>query len=92
MDMTPKLTPEQSQALREAGDELTVVDPTTNQIYVVVTKSVHEQGKAALNRQQEDCAAIQEGIEDLKEGRVMDLDEAHQEISTRFAQQYGPEV
>ena len=34
MDMTPKLTPEQSQALREAGDELTVVDPTTNQVYV----------------------------------------------------------
>ena len=93
MDMTPKLTNEQSQALHEAGDELPILDPSTNKFYVVIEQAVHEQAKAALQRQQsDDLAAIKEGIEDMKAGRVTPLDEAHQEIKRKFAEQYGSDV
>ena len=92
MDMTPKLTPEQSQALHDAGNELPILDPKTNKFYVVIEQSVHEQGKAALDRQRSDIEAIQEGLDDLNAGRVMELDEAHQGLKEKFAQQYGPEV
>ncbi len=93
MDMTPKLTNEQSEALHQAGDEMPILDPSTNKLYVVVEQSVHEQAKAALQRQQkEDLLAIQQGIDDMQAGRVMPLEEAHQEIKSKFAQQYGSDV
>jgi predicted transcriptional regulator len=93
MDIPPKLTDEQSQALHQAGDELPILDPSTNKFYVVVEQSVHEQAKAALQRQQsDDVIAIREGIADMKAGRVMPLEVAHQEIKRRFAEKYGPDV
>lgn len=93
MDMTPKLTNEQVEALHQAGDEMPILDPSTNKFYVVVEQSVHIQAKAALQRQQdEDLTAIREGIEDVKAGRVMPLEEAHQEVKRKFAEKYGSDV
>ncbi len=40
MDMTPKLTNEQVEALHQAGDEMPILDPSTNKFYVVVEQSV----------------------------------------------------
>ncbi len=93
MDMTPKLTNEQAEALHQSGDEMPILDPSTNKCYVVVEQSVHMQAKAALQRQQEeDMSAIQEGIDDVKAGRVMPLEEAHQEVKRKFTAQYGSDI
>jgi len=70
--MKTLLTNEQSDALQQRGEPLTAVDPRTQRVYVIVDQFTHDQAMDALKRQQlEDEAAIREGLEDAKNGRVM---------------------
>ena len=88
METTPKLTPEQSKALHLAGDVLPILDPETNKLYVVIEKSMHEQARSAFDRQQADIAAIKEGVEQFKSGKVMTIEEAQQKIRGEFKSRY----
>ena len=58
--MTPKLNQELSEALHASETPLSVIDPITNQVYVLVDHDTHQQAMAALQRQR-DVASIQRG-------------------------------
>jgi hypothetical protein len=51
--MNPRLTPEQSAALRENGDQLEIVDPTTNRTYIVIDPSILRRAQALLKQKEE---------------------------------------
>jgi predicted transcriptional regulator len=89
--MIPQLTPEQSNALHTNGDKLKVLDPTTNRIYMVVDASILECAQAILaRREEEDLAAVKQGIEDMRGGRTVsekELDEAvEKHLRTKFGE------
>lgn len=69
--MTPKLTPEQREALAHSDGPVLVEDEQTKEVYFLVDALTMN----ALERQQ-DLEAIREGIADVKAGRVAPLDEA----------------
>jgi predicted transcriptional regulator len=52
-----------------------VCDEQTQRVYVLVEGELHRRALDAL-RQQEDIAAIQDGIDDMEAGRVVPLEEA----------------
>ncbi|MCA9120970.1 MAG: hypothetical protein H6822_31210 [Planctomycetaceae bacterium] len=87
--MTPKLNQELTDALHASESPLSVVDPTTNQLYIIVDQATHQQAMAALQRQQS-VAAIQEGIDDMEAGRMQPAAEAQrhgrEELLSRFQQ------
>ena len=87
--MTPKLNQELADALHASENPLSVIDPTTNRVYILVDYDTHQRAMAALHRQQS-VAAIQEGIEDMEAGRMQPADEAHrhgrEELLSRFQQ------
>jgi predicted transcriptional regulator len=67
-----QLTPEQSAALHgEPQTEL--VDPTSGKVFVLIEKSLYDVRINAAN-----VASIQRGIEDMKAGRGMPLEEARE--------------
>jgi predicted transcriptional regulator len=73
--MTPKLSADQRQALRDRPQgPVAVEDDETHQVYVIVDQHWHQRAAEAL-RQQEDIAAIREGIEDMEAGRVVPFEE-----------------
>ena len=75
--MKAQLTIEQSNALNQSGDPLSLVDPRTQRVYVLVDQGVHQQAMDALQRQRdEDAVAIQQGLDDMHAGRGMSLDES----------------
>lgn len=69
--MTPKLTPEQREALAHSDGLVLVEDEQTKEVYFLVDASTMN----ALEWQQ-DLEAIREGIADVEAGRVAPLDEA----------------
>jgi predicted transcriptional regulator len=69
--MTPKLTPEQRDALVHSDGPVLVEDEQTKEVYFLVNAST----MSAWQRQQ-DLEAIREGIADVETGRVAPLDEA----------------
>ena len=69
--MTPKLTPEQREALDHSDGPVLVEDEQTKEVYFLVDASTMN----VLQRQQ-DLEAIREGIADVEAGRVAPLDEA----------------
>jgi predicted transcriptional regulator len=73
--MSPKLTPEQREALDHSNGPVRVEDEQTHRVYYLVDEPT-------LNslRQQEDLAAIREGIADMEAGRVAPLDEVMSRI------------
>lgn len=77
--MTPKLTPEQCEALDRSEGPLPVEDERTHRVYYVVDESI-----LAGLQQQEDLAAIREGIADMEAGRVVTLEELDARIRTRL--------
>ena len=82
--MTPKLTEDQRRALLERPDgPVPVEDEHTHREYVIVDKRVHQQAMQAL-REQEDLAAIQGGIEDLEDGRIIPFEEIDAKIRKRL--------
>lgn len=75
--MKSQLTTEQSDALNRSGDPLSLVEPRTHKVDVLVDQSVYQQAMAALQRQRdEDALAIQQGLDDMHAGRGMLLDES----------------
>ena len=76
--MSAKLSKEQRELLHSTnGDELEVVDETTNKVYVIVTK---ERWQSHQSLDPADLAAIQRGIDDLEAGRVLPLQEADDQL------------
>lgn len=84
--MKAQLTAEQSDALNQSGDPLTLVDPRTHRVYVLVDQCVHQQAMDAWQRQRdEDEAAIRQGLDDMHTGRGMSLDESRARTSDALA-------
>lgn len=77
--MTPKLTPEQCEALDRSDGPLPVEDERTHRVYYVVDEST-----LTGLQQQEDSSAIREGIAEMEAGRVVTLDELDARIRTRL--------
>ena len=77
--MTPKLTPEQREALVHSDGPVLVEDEQTKEVYFLVAASTMN----ALQRQQ-DLEAIREGIADVEAGRVAPLDEALARIRAKL--------
>ena len=79
LGMTPKLTPELSEALHSNGNQPTpVVDPADNQVYFLVTQSTVDKAQ-----QTEDEEAIRNGIADMEAGEHYSIDEARAELAKR---------
>jgi predicted transcriptional regulator len=68
--MTPKLTAEQREALGQSAGPLLIEDEQSQRHYYLLDESTFRN-----LRQQEDLAAIHEGIADMEAGRVAPLDE-----------------
>ena len=84
--MTPELTQEMRDALNANSGEVRVVDPNTQQVYVLVDDETHGRAMQALRRQQ-DLDAIQAGIDDMEAGRSMTIEQSKQrteEALSRF--------
>ena len=82
--MTPKLSEEQRQALRNhPGGPISVQDDQTQRRYVLVDQGLHERAMQAL-RQQEDLTAIQAGINDMEAGKVVAFEEVDARIRARL--------
>lgn len=73
--MTPKLTQEQREALNRSTGPVPVEDEQTRRIYFLVDEPTFHS-----MQQQEDIAAIQDGIADMEAGRVAPLDEVMERI------------
>jgi predicted transcriptional regulator len=78
--MTPKLTTEQREALDRGNGPLLIEDDQTNRQYYLVDAATFRS-----LQQQEDLAAIREGIADMEAGRVVTLDELDARIRARLA-------
>jgi predicted transcriptional regulator len=77
--MTPKLTPEQRQAIEKSEGPVAVEDDQTHRVYFLVDESTY-----TSLQQREDLAAIREGIADMEAGRVAPLDEVMARIRTNL--------
>ena len=77
--MTPKLSPEQLEALDHSDGPLPVEYERSHRRYVIVDEATFH----TLQRQ-EDLAAIREGIADMEAGRVSRLDEVVPRIRTNL--------
>ena len=78
--MTPKLTEEQRRAVEaQHGRPVAVEDDRTHKVYFIYTDHLHRRAERAL-QEQEDLAAIQEGIEQMEAGLGQPLHEADAEI------------
>jgi hypothetical protein len=69
--MTPKMTPEQRDAVRSTLGPVPIEDDVTNKTYFIVDSQTLES-----YRRQEDLVAIREGLDDVAAGRVSPLDES----------------
>jgi hypothetical protein len=81
--MTPKLTEELREALRQSGGAVEVQDDQSNKVHVISESDVFHRAMQALQTQ-EDHAAIQSGIEALESGNVLTLDELDHRIRSRL--------
>ena len=81
--MTPKLTEELREALRQSGGAVEVQDDQSNKLYVISESDVFHRAMQALQAQ-EDHAAIQSGIDALEAGNVLTLDELDARIRSRL--------
>lgn len=77
--MTPKLTPEQREALDRSNGPVAVEDEQTHRVYFLIDESTF-----ATLRQKEDLAAIREGIADMEAGRVVTLEQLDARIRARL--------
>ena len=78
--MTPKLTAEQLDALRQSDGPVAVEDEATKRLYFIVDQSMLD-----LLRREQDLAAIREGLADMEAGRVSSVDDS----MARIRQQLG---
>lgn len=72
LTMTFYLTPEQASALQASGNSpMQLVDPKTQRIYYVIDSSF-----LAELEQHANLEAIRDGVDDMREGRTLSIDEA----------------
>lgn len=82
--MTAKLTDEQRRAIEQhPGEPVPVEDDETKQVYVIVDQQTHERAMRALQREEEDVAAIQAGLDAAAAGQVSTLEEADRRIRAK---------
>lgn len=81
VSMTPKLTSEQREALKQGAGPVPVEDEQTNQVYFLVDKVTLD----AL-RQDADRDAIRQGIADMEAGRVLSLEDVDARIQAAIRQ------
>jgi len=77
--MTPQLTDELREALRQSGGTVEVQDDQSDKVYVLTESDVFHRAMQALQAQ-EDLAAIQAGAEALEAGAVLTLDAARRNL------------
>jgi predicted transcriptional regulator len=77
--MTPKLTPEQCEAIDRADGPVPVEDDRTHRLYYLVDAETLQ-----AMEQQRNLAAIRAGIADMEAGRVLSLDELDARIRSRL--------
>ena len=78
--MTPKLSEEQRRALAaKEGRPIPVEDDQTHKLYVLVGEDLHRRAMQAL-KEQEDLAAVREGIKQMEAGLGQPLEQADAEI------------
>lgn len=82
--MTPKLTDEFREELRQTGGIIEVRDDQSDKVYVLAESDVFHRAMHAL-KAQEDQAAIQAGIDAMTSGQVLTLDELDERIRSRLA-------
>ena len=78
--MKLKLTPEQREALDHSDGPVTIEDDQTHRVYFLVDESTY-----ASMQQQDNMAAIREGIADMEAGRLVTLEELDVRIRTRLS-------
>ena len=84
MSMTPKLSEEQRRVLTaQNGRPVPVEDDQTHKIYVLVDEDLHRRAMQAL-QEQEDLAAVREGIEQMEAGLGQPLEQADAEIRSEL--------
>jgi hypothetical protein len=84
VNMTPKLTSEQRDALNQQGSPLVIEDDETRRFYFLVDPAMLES-----LREQSDIAAILQGISDADSGKVQPLDDAIRQIEIRLRARFG---
>lgn len=77
--MTPKLTHEQREALKQGGGPVPVEDDQTHEVYFLVDKVTLD-----TLRQDADREAIRQGIADMEAGRVVTLEELDARIQAKI--------
>lgn len=75
-----KLTNEQREALDHADGPVAVTDERTNRVYFLVDEATFK-----AMQQQEDLAAVRQGIADMEAGRLVTLDELDARIRARLS-------
>ena len=73
-----KLTPEQTAALH-GESSMEMLDPSSGKVFVLIEKFLYDVRLNSAN-----VAAIQRGIDDMKAGRGMPLDQAREESLRRL--------
>ena len=87
--MTPKLTPEQLSVLHASGDQpMSVIDPVTNRVYLLVDASNPHAAIEAL-RQSEDMLAIKEGLAQMEAGEGAPVAQSFDRIRDGLRSQHG---
>ncbi|MCA9079998.1 MAG: hypothetical protein KDA58_05535 [Planctomycetaceae bacterium] len=81
--MSPQLPPDIAEALHANPGDCRVIDPSTQRVYVLVDDETHRRAMRAL-REQEDFAAIQEGIAQMERGETLSLEEARRLTEERL--------
>ncbi|MCE9604007.1 MAG: hypothetical protein K8U03_03795 [Planctomycetia bacterium] len=78
--MTPKITSEQREALKQDGGyPVPVEDDQTHQLYFLIDKATLD-----TLRQDADREAIRQGISDMEAGRVLTLEELDARIQSKL--------
>lgn len=82
--MNIRLTDELRSAIkRQPGTPIRVEDEETREVYFIIDDDTHKRAMKAL-RQQEDLAAIQEGVKDMEEGRVVPFEDIDARIRDKL--------
>jgi len=81
--MTIKLPAELRQAIQQNPDSLRLEDEQTHAVYFVIDEETHRRAMQAL-REQEDHAAIREGIEQMEAGEGRPIADVDVDIRKEF--------
>ncbi|MEZ6125573.1 MAG: hypothetical protein R3C49_20705 [Planctomycetaceae bacterium] len=75
-----KLTEEQKAALQQHPDGILCEDVASRRVYVIVEEDIHQRAMRAL-KQQQDLAAIREGVEQMQAGGGTPIAEAREQLA-----------